>query len=575
MKKILSLFSFNNIEKSDAKTLNKIILINCFSFVHFLFFVFTAFHFLMRGHTFSFISLIIAPIILLINYILFKKNQHTELAGIITSIIVSLALLYLIITGGIEGSGVFWILTLPVTAIFILGLQRGVLLSVIFFGFSVILFLLPESFHIVVRYTFDSKLVFSITFTALILLCSIFEYFRNESYQQLEKAVLNSQLAFKEKDEFITNLSHQIRTPLNNIQGIIDLVSETQLTEYQRGMIYSIEASANNLLTAVSSISRNAEIKNGGVRNENLSFNLQSTINSTIQLFSNQSASNFSFVLNCSSDIPQKIIGNPIKVKQVFLNLIEFFIKNKTNEKIKLEINVGIKEHNERIIDCNFELKCDSMILLNAALNNSDSSWILALDINITKNIIESSGGKFNIITDSNGTTCTFSLAFKKDQIITDIETKVELPVEKQNIEVESSIPVELENANILLVEDNQINQKIMVLSLKKMVKNIDLAGNGKEALEKFATTKYDLILMDVMMPVMDGIKTTMKIRETEFGTNSHIPIIAITANALSGHREECIAAGMDDYVSKPFQIKVVLEKIKFHLSKKASNSGA
>ncbi|HPX06475.1 MAG TPA: response regulator, partial [Tenuifilaceae bacterium] len=117
--------------------------------------------------------------------------------------------------------------------------------------------------------------------------------------------------------------------------------------------------------------------------------------------------------------------------------------------------------------------------------------------------------------------------------------------------------------ANVLLVEDNLINQKIVVLSLKKIVKNIEIANNGKEALDKFGTSKYDIILMDIQMPIMNGIVTTKKIREIESSTNSHTPIIAITANALLGDREECLAAGMDDYISKPFQIEVLIQKMR------------
>lgn len=122
---------------------------------------------------------------------------------------------------------------------------------------------------------------------------------------------------------------------------------------------------------------------------------------------------------------------------------------------------------------------------------------------------------------------------------------------------------VELENANVLLVEDNLINQKIVVLSLKKLVKNIDIANNGKEALDKFGTSRFDIILMDIQMPIMNGIVATKKIREIEASSNSHTPIIAITANALLGDKEECLAAGMDDYISKPFQIEVLIQKMK------------
>jgi CheY-like chemotaxis protein len=112
-------------------------------------------------------------------------------------------------------------------------------------------------------------------------------------------------------------------------------------------------------------------------------------------------------------------------------------------------------------------------------------------------------------------------------------------------------------------VEDNLINQKIVQLSLKEKVKNLDIANNGKEALDKFDKSRYDIILMDIQMPVMDGILATKKIREIEASTSSQTPIIAITANALSGDREKCLAVGMDDYIAKPFQVDVLLYKMK------------
>ena len=121
---------------------------------------------------------------------------------------------------------------------------------------------------------------------------------------------------------------------------------------------------------------------------------------------------------------------------------------------------------------------------------------------------------------------------------------------------------VTLKDANVLLVEDNLINQKIVLLSLKKVVKNVDVANNGKEALDKFGSVKYDVILMDIQMPVMNGIVTTKKIRNLEESSNTHTPIIAITANALLGDKEECLEAGTDDYISKPFQIETLIDKI-------------
>jgi CheY-like chemotaxis protein len=121
----------------------------------------------------------------------------------------------------------------------------------------------------------------------------------------------------------------------------------------------------------------------------------------------------------------------------------------------------------------------------------------------------------------------------------------------------------ELKDLKILLVEDNFINQKITLLTLNPLVYSIDTASNGKEALDRFGTTNYDLILMDIQMPVMSGLLAAEKIRALESTTNSHVPIIAITANAMIGDKEKCMSAGIDDYISKPFQPAALIEKIK------------
>ena len=127
------------------------------------------------------------------------------------------------------------------------------------------------------------------------------------------------------------------------------------------------------------------------------------------------------------------------------------------------------------------------------------------------------------------------------------------------NNEIEKTIIFE---KNILLVEDNIINQKIIILSLKNIVKKIDVANNGEEALNLFKKEKYDLILMDLQMPIMDSFIATKKIREIENNSSNHTPIIAVTANALLGDRDKCIDAGMDDYISKPFKIDVLIDKM-------------
>jgi CheY-like chemotaxis protein len=181
------------------------------------------------------------------------------------------------------------------------------------------------------------------------------------------------------------------------------------------------------------------------------------------------------------------------------------------------------------------------------------------IDFTIAKKIIDYYGGVLTVSSADNLTTILFNFILKKG-----VAGAVKSEHDKETTQMlMAKHKVELSNANVLLVEDNAINQKIIILSLKRHVKNIDIANNGKDALDKFGKTKYDLILMDIQMPVINGIAATKKIRELESSSNTQTPIIAITANALSGDKETCLAAGMNDYISKPFQVDVLINKMK------------
>jgi len=184
------------------------------------------------------------------------------------------------------------------------------------------------------------------------------------------------------------------------------------------------------------------------------------------------------------------------------------------------------------------------------------------LDLNIARKIIMQLGGKLHELqTQEKNQVFLFTLPFKESGSV-NLKGVNESAGKKATPDTSDYLE-KLKESNVLLVEDNTINQKIVVLSLNKYIKNIDVANNGKEALDKFGTSRYDIILMDVQMPVIDGFVATKKIREIEATTNSHTPIIAITANALHGDREKCLASGMDDYISKPFQVEVLVDKIK------------
>jgi CheY-like chemotaxis protein len=359
---------------------------------------------------------------------------------------------------------------------------------------------------------------------------------------------------------------------------ISNILENTDIDDKQKDMIDTIHASTNNLVNVVNSMVEisNVDIKERG--DFNIPFNLHGTIHNTIRLFSSQYSAQTNFNLKIDDSIPSTLNGDPVKIKQIFLNLIENILKNKSSGKTNISITVSKKSENTEEVMLNFEIRSNRPILLpmneghNLFITNettytsaSTQVYVELLELSITQKLIESNGGKLTISLSAQDAAFSFPFSLKKSIAHPEVaKLKVSSDGTPEKITIQhKETALELDQANVLLVEDNLINQKIVVLSLKKLVKNIDIANNGKEALDKFGTSRFDLILMDIQMPIMNGIVATKKIREIEESSNTHTPIIAITANALLGDKEECLAAGMDDYISKPFQIEVLIQKMK------------
>jgi CheY-like chemotaxis protein len=401
----------------------------------------------------------------------------------------------------------------------------------------------------------------------------IFIHFNLENIKDLGDIILESRNEIKSKDEFISKLSHQIRTPLNNIMMLGDLISGTKLDNNQKDLIESIIASTSNLVNVVNSIVKvsSAEIDE---KTNKVNFELISTLKSTLKLFNYLNTEGIKIKLNENNRDKINIFGDSIRLKQIFLNLVENIVKFKAQENSALELSVITTKENQNQIDILFQISFNYQL---PAINLTEEKWLLGnnmlnqlnffnstFDISIAKKLVELSGSRIFASYINGITNLEFQIKFQKtpaEKIILG-ETKI------STAGVVSKV-IDLKDANVLLVEDNLINQKIVVLSLKHLISNIDIANNGKEAMDKFGSIKYDLILMDIQMPIMDGITATKKIREIEASTSTHTPIIAITANALSGDKEICLAAGMNDYISKPFQIDLLVQKMKDLLREK------
>jgi len=355
----------------------------------------------------------------------------------------------------------------------------------------------------------------------------------------------------EKKDDVITDFSHKIREPLNNLVIISDMLMESGLQKKQRDLLETFVASTNNMVTTVNELTMKSA---GNMRFESrkhIKFNLLSTVQNTIELYSLKDKANIDFILNKKEPGEFECYGDPIILKQIFLDIFNIIETQTTDRTIKVNINLFKEKETGTETTIGFRIQTDNNILL-VGENASDYS--------LAARLIIAGKGTFNQESGKNFTVLNISLPFAN--IVHEVKqqmasSKIEELIQKDKTHKD------LKEIRILLVEDNLINQKITLLTLKPLVKSIDTASNGKEALDKFGTASYDLILMDIQMPVMSGLTAAEKIRALESSTSSHVPIIAITANAMIGDKEKCISAGIDDYISKPFQPSALIEKIK------------
>jgi CheY-like chemotaxis protein len=355
----------------------------------------------------------------------------------------------------------------------------------------------------------------------------------------------------EKKDYVITDFSHKIREPLNNLVIITDMLMESGLEKKQKELLETFVASTTNMVSIVNELTMQSAGSISLLHRKNIRFNLLSTIQNTIELYNLKDKANIDFIINKKEFSEFECMGDPIIVKQIFLDIFNTIENHDTERPTKVTINLKKEGEtaNETIVG--LRIQTDKNILL---IDEKDTEHSLAARLILFKK------GIFTQEFGNNYTVLNISLPFTN--IIREPKQQIASPKIEELIQKEK-VHKELKDINILLVEDNLINQKITLLTLKPLVHIIDTASNGKEALDKFGTSSYDLILMDILMPVMSGLVAAEKIRALESTTNTHVPIIAITANAMLGDKEKCISAGIDDYISKPFQPSALIDKIK------------
>ena len=538
--------------------------------------------------------LFVTSILVILNFYFLDKTKNQKASNFIIVTIITLLLIYLFTNGLNEGSGALWFFIYPIMCLFLLGLKAGSYYYVVLLIITAVIFYIPNLKIVPQTYTAEFKIRFILAFIVIYIIAYIYEYLRNRMKIDLEKAIIEAQSLSKSKSEFISRLSHQLRTPLNSILGLSSLLKNTKLDNTQNEYIETIDTSVNNIISTINEIVEVTKMDSELEKFNELSFDLNTTIKDAMLLFQKQNdAPDIKFNLAYSKFIPKKIIGSPVKVKQIFYNIIEICLLSANKNKLVFDIYANNKKETNIAIEVLFEIhtnsvdipedivnqqyECDKLfqyfnernisIDKNSRLQHSNET-IKKFNLSISQEIVELYGGKIGVSRKESGIIVFwFTMLFwktKKENIL--VESK---SVDEKKETVKSGVIVKkkLENANVLIVEDNLINQKVLYLGLKETVNSIDLAHNGKEAVEMFSKSKYDIVLLDIQMPIMDGYKTTRKMRELELVNNIHTPIIAMTANAMDGDKERCLEEGMDEYISKPFQIEYLIKRIEFHLS--------
>ncbi len=502
-------------------------------------------------------GLILIGIFILISFIkiLFPPQRHYKYAVLSFSVIILLFLsfsFYFIF----EFSEIwFFILLFPLATAILLRPLTGLIFSLI-----LLLSIVPSFYINPINNPIISLSEFislSAIYSIIYLTTRLFHYFLNSANSEYRKKLQVAVDEVQGKNEFISNLSHQLRTSLNNILLVNNLVGSSKLDNKQKDLVDTLQASTNSLIDTVNQIVDVSEPDLLPLKEANISFNLESALDSIIKIFRNNESLNLQ--LNISKNIENYIIGDPIKLKQILLNILQCIIKQQQNHIQILNISILPEKENRDNTDILFLLESCYNQAGTTGFNFENCSKDLELiqyDLSYTTTLVESIGGTITESFNDGKYEFRINIEFERDPF-----RKINTGIDISSTEKKDYI--DLRDASILLVEDNLINQKIVTLSLKNIVKNIDVANNGKEALDMFDKARYDIILMDVQMPIMNGIIATKKIRELESSTNSQTPIIAITANALAGDRENCLAIGMDDYISKPFQVDVLIMKMK------------